>query len=134
MEIDEEGYKKCWHIVNDPYHEFDLHDNSIFVLHPNDEKPMIRHSGEYLSQFQHGKVLVKEGLLSIGLIFRHVTNSLRYDNVTGTRVLPKNFFNGKTEYLEKFDATLENFTTQKTNIPHQFKHQATQKCKEWDWI
>lgn len=134
MAIDGGNHRKCWHIVNEPYCKFSLHDNSIFVLHHDDEKPVVRYSGEYLSQFQHGNVFVKEGLLSIGLIFRHVTKSLIYDNVTCMRVLPDNFFNDKREYINKFDATMEKFKNEKRDIQEKFRLQATDKLTTWKWI
>ena len=134
MAIDAKDHSRCWHVVNEPYHKFDLHDNSIFVLHPNDEKPMIRDTGEYLSQFQHGNVSVKKGLLSIGLVFCHVTKSLIYDNVTGKRVLPKHYLGGKRESLQTFDVTMDNFKKLQAIIPDQFRYHATLKSSRFPWV
>ena len=72
-------------------YKFKLEDNSIFVPHPMDEKPIIRHPAETLSHFQHGNVIVKQGNLGIALIFRNVTQTLDYDNMSSKRVLGNRF-------------------------------------------
>ena len=80
-----------WKVGKHPLATYKLTDNSIFVLHPMDEKPIIRNFGEPLSQFQHGNVKVKKGDLSVGFIYRNVTQTLTYDDETSKNVLPKQF-------------------------------------------
>ena len=71
--IKKQSSKSCWENDKHPSKEFILSNNSLFLLHPDDEKPKIRHNSEGLSQFQHGNAHVKEGDISIGIVFRHCT-------------------------------------------------------------
>ena len=103
------------------------------MLHPNDERPAVRNLDEPLSQFQHGNVLVNQGDLSLALVFRHVTKSLLYDNVTSTRVLSTKFCDGQREYIDKFKATTDNFKMNQTIILDKFQHQVREKLQAWNW-
>jgi hypothetical protein len=68
-------------------HAFVLTDESIFVLHPDDEVPRPRgYSDGSLSQFQHGGVNVTEGL-SVAIIFRTVTTKADMHITRNTRRL-----------------------------------------------
>jgi hypothetical protein len=68
-------------------HAFVLTDQSIFVLHPDDEVPRPRgHSDGSLSQFQHGGVNVTQGL-SVGIVFRTVTTKADIHVTRDTRRL-----------------------------------------------
>ena len=100
--------KRKWKVGKNHNTEFHLTDHSLFVLHPNDEKPIIRNIGEPLSQFQHGNVQVKKGELSIRFIFRHATQTLIYDNIKYTIILPKCYHAEHKCTLSKFDATYNN--------------------------
>lgn len=95
--------KSKWKVLKTPVKTFKLHNNSIFVLHPDDELPMQRCLGENLSQFQHGNVNVKKGLLSIGLVFRNVTKYLKYDIDSSKLILPPKYNNHNIQCLLKFD-------------------------------
>ena len=125
--------KQCWKNNTEPCEQFQLHHNSIFVLHPVDEVPMIRCVGETKSQYQHGNVKVKDGDLSIGLIFRCVTHTLNYDNITSRRVLPKHYFRGNTNLLQSLDATLGDHQKIE-NMKSKFTDHVTTKCISWSWI
>ena len=74
---------------------------------------MTRHNAETLAQYQHGNISVKEGHLSIGLIFCNVTQSLIYDSITSKRILDRNFHTKKRKYLELFDETFADFKENK---------------------
>lgn len=74
-----------------------------------DEKPIIRNPTETLSHFQYGNVTVKQGNLSIDLIFRNVTHTLEYDNMTSKRILGKQFTENNCKLLEVFQATVNEY-------------------------
>ena len=93
------GNHKQWLIIQKKCKEFELKDNSIFLLHPDDENPLLRYFDKELSQFQHGNVQVKKGQLSLGMVLRNVTKSLPYNNVTDVRLLPDNFMNDQRNDL-----------------------------------
>lgn len=91
--------RRKWVYSKRAFCKYQLEDNSIFVLHPSDEKPMVRNHGEPISQFQHGNVSVAKGTLSIGLIYRNVTQTLAYDHETCTRILTKDYLNKNTRFF-----------------------------------
>ena len=132
--IQGKNYHNLWENVETPIHEVDLHDNSIFVLHPDDEKPIIRKVSENLSQFQHGNVKVKMGKLSIGLVYRNVTHSRNYDNVTSKIVLSSNYWAAKSRYITLFDETYSKDRTTMRNIETKFNSLSLGKLHTWDWI
>jgi hypothetical protein len=55
--------------------QFWLENGSIFMLHPDDERPKKRAGQRYFSQFQHG-VDVRNGI-SVALVFRVVTSKAK---------------------------------------------------------
>ena len=122
-----------WISEKESLNKFELTNNSIFVLHPSDEKPYVRNIGETLSQFQHGNVRVKEGQLSIGLIFRHVTQAIAYDNKSCLQVLPKIFLESQEEYFTKLDATYLLYTRLRDSIEKSFISNAEVKLSTWNW-
>lgn len=78
-------------LKNDPReedtHEFLLNDQSIFVLHPDDEVPGARgYSDGSLSQFQHGGIKVTDGL-SVAMVFRTVTTKANMHVTRNTKQL-----------------------------------------------
>ena len=99
-----------------------------------DEKPIIRHPHESLSQFQHGNVVVEEGNLSIAMVFRHVSNTLIYDNITCKRVLSSTFIHDNREHLHSFDKTLQEYRNNQQPIGHMFSKHAKGKLFTWNWI
>ena len=98
-----------------------------------DEKPMIRHPSETLSQFQHGNVNVKKGHLSMALVFHNVTKTLIYDDITCKRVLPKTFTHDTRTTLDIFDDTISTYRVNQTNISSGFTSQVKQKLSNWNW-
>jgi hypothetical protein len=71
-------------------YDFILTDQSLFVLHPDDEIPRARgFSDGSKSQFQHGGVKVTEGL-SVALVFRTVTTKANIHLTANTRRLGPN--------------------------------------------
>jgi hypothetical protein len=71
------------------YEEWELTDGSVFVLHPNDEKPTLKvcqnNNIPIKQQYQHGNIAFK-GNISIGIVFRIVTKSRNYRVETNTLV------------------------------------------------
>ena len=65
--------------------EFLQEHGSIFLLHPEDERPKKRWQ-THSSQFQHGGIQVKKGL-SLALIFRVVTAKAEVNTVTNRKKL-----------------------------------------------
>ena len=125
---------KKWHVSKNHIQQYKLTDNSIFVLHPRDEQPMIRIIGEPLSQFQHGHVNVNKGDLSMGLIFRNVTHTLVYDNVKSTRILPDNYLEGHKSTLYKFDSTYKNLQHTIHELEHSYQEHIHRKLSNWNYI
>jgi hypothetical protein len=124
--------RKKW--KNDrPCFKFTLDDNSIFVLHPMDEKPIIRNPTETLSHFQHGNVTVKLGNLSIALVFRNVTHTLDYNNMTSKRILGKEFTEKYCKQLEIFQATTNEYRQNQHHIGSISAKHAQKKFSSFGW-
>ena len=98
-----------------------------------DEKPIIRHPAETLSHFQHGNVNVKQGCLSIVLIFRNVTQNLEYDNQSSKRVLGKIFPQNNCNNLVVFQATVNEYRQNQHHIGSIFSDHAQKKCSNFGW-
>ena len=98
-----------------------------------DEKPFLRHPAETLSHFQHGNVIVKQGNLSIALIFRNVTKTLQYDNMSSKRVLGNTFNQDNCTQLEVFQATVNEYRQNQHHIGSMFADHAKNKFGNWDW-
>jgi hypothetical protein len=64
---------------------FDLTHGSLFVLHPNDEKPLVRPfcNKNESSFFKHSCKGVARGQMSLGIIFRSVSHFCQVDKRTG---------------------------------------------------
>ena len=58
-----------WIVGKETVSQYELKDNSIFVLHPMDEKTHHRSVDKEPSQYQHGNVEVQKGKLSLALIY-----------------------------------------------------------------
>lgn len=123
-----------WKTEKVPCQKFELTDNSIFVLHPMDEKPTHRPPSQSLSQFQHGNVDVKDGNMSIALVYRNVTRTLVYDNVTLTRVLNSKDPCAKAYVIDGYDASYQKYASSESYIGMSFKKNAEQKFRQWNWI
>ena len=70
------------------YKSFDLTHGSLFVLHPNDEKPLVRqicHKNE-TTFFKHSCKGVAKGRMSLGIVFRSVSHFCQVDKSTGCAI------------------------------------------------
>ena len=45
--------RKKWRLTDDTCASFFLEDNSVFLLHPDDEKPRLTMNDKYTSQYVH---------------------------------------------------------------------------------
>ena len=125
---------KRWENSKIPCHEFELNDNSIFVLHPLDEKPLIRYPLENMSQYQHGNVTVKSGNLSIALVFRNVTKTLVYDNVTLRREISETMTHHNERQLVTFDETYIECRETVTDFGKKLTDLVKLKLSNWNWM
>ena len=132
--VDDKNTGKKWNYSKEYISQYELTNNSTFVLHPSDEKPMIRNIGEPLSQYQHGNIKVKKGMLYIGFVYRNVTQALSYDNVRCTRVLEGDFLQRNKDYFSKCDNTYIETMDKRRKIEKSFITHATQKLRAWNWI
>ena len=105
----------------------------MFVLHPMDEKPITRNPTETLSHFQHGNVTVKLGNLSIALVFRNVTHTLDYNNMTSKRILGKEFTEKNCKQLEIFQATTNEYRQNQHHIGSISAKHAQKKFSNFGW-
>lgn len=99
-----------WYVCPNEFSNITLTNNSIFILHPHDEKPMLRGEDRDIYQIQNGNVSVTK-VLSIGLVFRCVTNIDIFDNQTNKLVLDHD----DIEYLNT-ETTFTNGITGVRNI------------------
>ena len=68
---------------------FNLDENSVFLLHPDDEIPLKRCGDNNLSQYVHGGVnITNKNDLSVAFAFRVVCVDREYDPIT-SKLIPK---------------------------------------------
>ena len=80
--------KRKWRLTDDACLSFELEDNSVFLLHPDDERPTLRTDDNYISQYVHGGVNIQnDNDLSIAFVFRVVCIEREYDAIT-SKLLP----------------------------------------------
>ena len=94
-----------------PCKQFDLNNNSLFIFHPDDEKPQCLDNNDITSQFQHGNVKVKSQDLSIALVFRHCTKSLMYNHITHKTIVKPEYIQDNWFYFETVDRTMIDYRT-----------------------
>ena len=70
------------------YKSFDLTHGSLFVLHPNDEKPLVRQicQKNETAFFKHSCKGVAKGQMSLGIVFRSVSHFCQVDKSTGCAI------------------------------------------------
>ena len=125
--------KPCWKNDPLPTKEILLCNNSLFMLHPDDEKPQKRYHTEGLSQFQHGNVNVKEGDLSIALVFCHCTKTLIYDHIASKRVIDNIVIENNKENFAILDSTYSQFNEYLSSFQVRFSQHVTSKLQTWKW-
>ena len=116
---------------NKPFLKLQLTDKSIFMLHPNDEKPLVRTPGDSKCQLQHGNVHVK---MSIALVYRNVTKTLIYDSKNSRRVLSDQYCNKHSLFLKECDQIYRENTEQILVFESLFLQEASRKMSQWKWL
>lgn len=87
-----------------------LQNESLFILHPLDENPMHRLSDNECSQIMHGNIKVKEGQLSIALVYTCVNKESVYHNVTDIKTEDYSLNDPQIISLyQRFDETIMDF-------------------------
>ena len=81
--------RKRWTVTNDETVSFNLGENSVFLLHPEDEIPSIKCNDNMQSQYVHGGVKISnKNDLSVAFAFRVVCVDREYDPIT-SKLIPK---------------------------------------------
>jgi hypothetical protein len=122
--------------------QFWLKNGSIFMLHPDDERPKKRAGQKYISQFQHG-VDVRNGI-SVALVFRVVTSKAKVcvvDNII--ELLDKDeerlakivrFHTGEEKTVaEHHDDARERFFKKQAKLESHFRSFVIKTMKEFKW-
>ena len=77
-----------WAMTDDKCVTFNLDENSVFLLHPDDEIPSKRCGDNNLSQYVHGGVnITNKNDLSVAFAFRVVCVDREYDPITSKLIL-----------------------------------------------
>ena len=76
---------------------------------------------------------VKQGYLRIYLIFRNVTQTLDYDNMSSKRVLGNRFNHENCTHLEVFQETVNEYRQNQHHIGSMFADHAKNKFVNWNW-
>ena len=121
-----------WVEDNTSLYSLTLQNDSLFILHPLDEKPMKRQSEDKISQIMHGNVRVKQGCMSIAFVFRVVTTSDIYDNITDFRILTHQHQSMNERFIP-YDETILSFEKRKQEILSKFRNMAKEKMIKWNW-
>jgi hypothetical protein len=122
--------------------EFLQEHGSIFLLHPEDERPKKRWQ-THSSQFQHGGIQVKKGL-SLALIFRVVTAKAEVNTVTNRKKLEeKEMFqlenkvkfhtNQVKTVRQHHEDARQKFLERKDALELAFKTFANERIQVWGW-
>ena len=83
--------KTKWIVTQDKGLSYELNDNSVFMLHPEDEIPRVREGDDIISQYIHGGVnITNSNDLSIAFAFRVVCVDREYDPVTSKLIAKDN--------------------------------------------
>ena len=87
--VDGKMKRKRWALTDDKPVTFNLTENSVFLLHPEDEIPTVRRGDKVLSQYLHGDVnITNSNDLSVAFAFRVVCVDREYDPIT-SKLIPK---------------------------------------------
>lgn len=133
IRVSDKSRHKC---VNDNhhFHKLVLSDKSLFVLHPLDEKPMVRAGDRQITQIQHGNVKVEEGNLSIAFVFRSVTQKEVYDNINDFKCVDHSLLELHKNTIKQFDETKKKFDKEKEDIVSNFNNISRKKMTTWGWL
>ena len=131
--------KSKWIITQDAGVSYDLNDNSVFMLNPEDEIPRKRGGDEYISQYIHGGVnITNRNDLSIAFAFRVVSIDREFDPVS-CKLLPKdsdlknndNLTSAKSQALQ--EALCHFRCNDLETYSEKFHSFVRNKFKDWKW-
>ena len=131
--------RKKWVQTDDKGVSFDLTDNSVFMLHPIDEKPCVREGDDHMSQYIHGGVkITNNNDLSIAFAFRVVSVDHEYDPVTSKLVAKEDFLKDSDTFLsdrnQRLRDCLRTFRCNELDSYSKHFHEfVDNKFKEWNW-
>ena len=131
--------KRKWLITQDAGVSYDLSDNSVFLLNPEDEIPRKRRGDEYISQYIHGGVnITNTNDLSIAFAFRVVSVDREFDPVS-CKLVPKdndlkdndNMNSAQNQALR--EALCQFRRNDLETYSEQFHSFVRKKFKDWKW-
>ena len=70
--------RKVWCQPNADTLTFEIESDTLTIIHPHDENPMIDSNKESMSQFMHGGVNLSGEKFSVGFVFRVVKDTHKY--------------------------------------------------------
>ena len=131
--------KRKWKVTDDVGKSFVLGNNSLFLLHPDDEKPRLRSKDVYLSQYVHGGVNIdNDNDLSLAMVFRVVSVDREYNAITSKLIPNDNDLkvgdSPNSDRNQCLNMALLNF--KKNNLDEYttiFQKFVKQKLTEWNW-
>ena len=132
--------KKKWKVTDDSHVSFSLENNSVFLLHPEDEKPVERKDDKYVSQYVHGGVNIQnDNDLSIAFVFRVVSVEREYDAIS-SKLIPTendlkegdNICSERNILLRKYLDTFR--SEQLDSYCVNFKNFVNSKFIDWKWF
>ena len=127
--------RSIWIEEKKHFHRLTLCNESVFVLHPLDEKPMRRHSEDTISQIMHGNIRVRLHQLSIAFVFRVVTQDcLYYDNLTDIKYMDEDLGQRMKKSSKLFDDIISEFDSVKKDTTSKYQQLALKKMEEWGWL
>ena len=131
--------RKRWKITDDTAVSFRLENNSVFLLHPQDEIPILREGDDLMSQYVHGGVKINnENDLSIAFVFRVVSVDREYDPITCKLIPEKRDMRIVDDencfHNQQLREALHNFRLNQLEIySKHFKTFVKNKFAEWNW-
>ena len=110
----------------------DLTHGSLFVLHPNDEKPLVRSfcNTNVPSYFKHTCKGVAEDQMSLGIVFRSVSHLCQVNKRTGCAILD----NSDSDIRNKADNEVIKYISgkMKKDDENHFRHKNTCKGRHFN--
>ena len=131
--------RKKWIQTDDKGISFELSDNSVFMLHPTDERPRVREEDECFSQYIHGGIkITNNNDLSIAFAFRVVCVDHEYDPVTSKLIVTDDTLKRSDNYFSEQNQRLRDCLRDfRHNHLHAYSkrfHSFVQdKFKDWHW-
>ena len=111
----------------------------MFLLHPDDEKPTRRINDQFISQYVHGGINIKnDNDLSIAFVFRVISADREYDAIT-SKLIPnvsdlKKGDSISSEKSKSLRTALDRFRCEKMELYFKkFQNFVQRKLTDWNW-